>query len=80
MKILYLTLYKKWFDQIKSGFKTEEYRGKTPYWIKRLRGKTFDEVHFRNGYGRNAPLLKVKCLDIEEDTEVFIIKLGEITN
>jgi len=36
MKILHLTLKKKWFDMIASGEKPEEYREMKPYWIKRL--------------------------------------------
>jgi hypothetical protein len=36
MNELKLTLSKKWFDMIKSGEKTEEYREIKPYWIKRL--------------------------------------------
>lgn len=36
MKILHLTLKKKWFDMIASGEKTEEYREIKPYWWKRL--------------------------------------------
>src|SRR6478609_2178429 len=36
MKILHLTLKKKWFDMIASGEKKEEYRELKPYWAKRL--------------------------------------------
>lgn len=36
MKILYLTLNKKWFDLILSGEKTEEYREIKGYWAKRF--------------------------------------------
>ena len=36
MKILRLTLTKKWFDMIYSGEKLEEYREIKSYWIKRL--------------------------------------------
>ena len=35
-KILILPIKKEWFDKIKSGEKTEEYREIKPYWIKRL--------------------------------------------
>ncbi len=35
-KILHLTLKKKWFDLIKSGEKTTEYREIKDYWKKRL--------------------------------------------
>lgn len=36
MKILHLTLTKKWFDMILSGEKKEEYREITKYWKVRL--------------------------------------------
>lgn len=36
MKVLHLTLKKKWFDMIASGEKKEEYRELKEYWAKRL--------------------------------------------
>jgi hypothetical protein len=36
MKILYLTLKGKWYDDIESGYKSEEYREINPYWVNRL--------------------------------------------
>ncbi len=60
MKILRLTLKKKWFDLIASGSKTVEYREFKPYWEKRLSGKRFDEIHFRNGYAKDAPWMRVE--------------------
>jgi hypothetical protein len=36
MKVLHLTLKKKWFDMIASGEKKEEYREVKDYWINRL--------------------------------------------
>lgn len=36
MKILYLTLKGRWYDDIESGYKPEEYREIKPFWIKRL--------------------------------------------
>ena len=50
MRILHLTLKKKWFDMIASGEKREEYRELKPYWHKRLMDKTYDAIKFRNGY------------------------------
>ena len=38
MKVLHLTLKKKWFDMILSGRKKEEYRAVKGYWMKRLAG------------------------------------------
>jgi len=78
MKVLYLTLHKKWFDMIAGCEKTEEYRDRKPYWIKRLRGKRFDVIHFRNGYRPTSRIMMVECLGIEENGGEFVIKLGEI--
>jgi hypothetical protein len=36
MRILHLTLKKKWYDMIEAGIKLEEYREIKLYWIKRL--------------------------------------------
>lgn len=35
-KVLILTVSKQWFDLIKAGEKTEEYREIKPYWVTRL--------------------------------------------
>ena len=69
MKILYLTLGKKWFDMIQSGMKKEEYREVKPYWDKRLINrdsvdltsfKRFDVIRFSNGYSRNCQQMDVE--------------------
>lgn len=36
MRILHLTLKRKWFDRIACGDKKEEYRDIKPYWVNRL--------------------------------------------
>jgi hypothetical protein len=96
MRVLHLTLKKKWFDMIASGEKKEEYRDYKEYWRRRLliRGEAVDDmrlfhiVEFRNGYQKNAPKMRLKCLDIypgEGKPEwgatpgefYFVIKLGE---
>lgn len=72
MKVLHLTLKKKWFDMIASGVKKEEYREDKHYWRVRLTNfgagffnegfYNFDVVHFYNG---GAPSLKYPNLQIE---------------
>jgi hypothetical protein len=68
MKVLHLTLKKKWFDMIASGEKKEEYREIKMYWATRLQNgfvstygidrsacpdwKEYDYIHFKNGYNR----------------------------
>ena len=64
MKILHLTLKKNWFELIASGKKTTEYREYKLYWERRLLKKKFDEVHFRNGYSKNSPFMRVVCKGI----------------
>lgn len=48
--ILTLPLKGLYFDQIKAGTKTEEFRLCTPYWRKRLEGRTYDSVTITRGY------------------------------
>ncbi len=78
MRILHLTLKKRWFREIRDGKKTTEYRDFKPYWITRLEGKTFDEVHFRNGYREVSPFMRVQCLRIVIEDDKFAIRLGKI--
>ena len=81
MKILHLTLKKKWFDMIASGEKKEEYRETKDYWCKRFCNKEwfkheistleqaidkkYDVVTFKNGYSRNAPEITLECKGIK---------------
>ena len=88
LKPLNLTLKKKWFDLIASGKKTEEYREIKPYWTIRLidpkttEFKEFSEIIFKNGYSRDAPVMRVEFKGIKfgefEGKKVYVIKLGKI--
>ena len=49
-KALILNLKGEYFDQIKAGEKTEEYRLVKPYWTNRLEGKEYDKVIVLRGY------------------------------
>lgn len=50
MRTLTLSLKAVYFNQIKDGLKAEEYRLCTPYWAKRLEGKTYDQIVLTLGY------------------------------
>lgn len=50
MKDFTLPLNGIYFDQIKSGEKTEEYRLVTPYWVRRLEGRRYGRVILMRGY------------------------------
>jgi hypothetical protein len=50
MADLILPLNAKYFNQIKSGDKTEEYRLCNAYWRKRIEGKTYDRLILTLGY------------------------------
>lgn len=50
MRILTLPVKTVYFDQIKAGTKTQEFRLCTPFWRKRLEGRTFDFVVITKGY------------------------------
>jgi len=80
MKILHLNLYRKYFDEIANGIKTIEYRKRTDYWKKRIEGKEYDIIKFRNGYAKDAPVMLVeyKGFWVSSDFEENEIKLGKI--
>lgn len=50
MAILHLNLKAEYFDQIKAGVKQHEFRLQTPYWTRRLVGKTFEGIVLKKGY------------------------------
>lgn len=90
MSNLILPVKKKWFNLIKSGQKTEEYRLVNDYWKKRLVGKTYDRVIVTLGYPQKDDFdrrlvfiwggFEIKTIVHEEfgnrSIEVFSIKLG----
>jgi hypothetical protein len=87
MKILKLTLHRRWFDDIAAGIKKREYRSIKPHWSSRLLNcdgefRDYDEVWFTNGYGSTRPFMRVEFLGISyedyEDERCFSIALGEI--
>lgn len=57
--MIVLPIKRKWFDLVKLGTKTEEYREIKPYYDSRFKdfidNKT--SVMLRNGYSRNSPSL-----------------------
>ena len=79
-KVLHLNLYRKYFDQILKGEKTIEYRDITPYWSKRLEGKYYDVIQFRNGYRKDAPIMIVeyKGTIVDDLYGTYVIKLGNV--
>lgn len=91
MKILHLTLKKKWFDMILSGEKQDEYREIKPYWTKRLTGKKHTHIQFTNGYGKNRPSFIIEYVELWQGygltrwgapgiRKVYILSLGKIVN
>ncbi|HCR7628346.1 TPA: ASCH domain-containing protein, partial [Shigella sonnei] len=50
MKNLQLAVKSEYFDAMKRGEKTEEYRLVNDYWLKRLVGRDFDRLIITKGY------------------------------
>jgi hypothetical protein len=90
MQTLVLPVKGVYFDQIKAGTKPEENRLCTPYWRKRLEGRTYDAVTITKGYPARDNAERrltfpwrgytVKTITHEhfgpEPVEVFAIKVG----
>jgi hypothetical protein len=49
-RVLFLPLKAEYFDAIVSGEKRLEFRQATPYWVKRLDGRSFDVIEITKGY------------------------------
>jgi hypothetical protein len=45
-----LPLKREYFEAIRDGIKTEEYRLITPYWTKRIEGREYDNIILTLGY------------------------------
>lgn len=65
--VLVLHVKGKYFDQIKSGKKTEEYREFKPYWQKRLLGKAYAGVVIMKGYPKFSAMCSDNCIDFKWD-------------
>ncbi len=50
MADLVLPLKAVYFEEIRQGTKVEEFRERTPYWRRRIEGRTFDRVVLTKGY------------------------------
>lgn len=51
---LILPLNGVYFDQIAAGTKLEEYRLVTPFWRKRIEGRTYDRIVLTRGYPKEG--------------------------
>ena len=71
-------MYRKYFDQILKKEKTIEYRDITPYWSKRLEGRHYDVIKFRNGYRKDAPEMVVEYKGMYISDSEYAIVLGNI--
>lgn len=89
MAKLFMTIKREYFDEIKAGTKTEEYRLVKPHWINKLVGKEYTHIIFQNRYSTDAPRIEVEYLGYEiknitheffgdEEISVFALKLGQI--
>jgi hypothetical protein len=78
-QVLHLTLHREYFDAIAAAKKKTEYLDNFAHWRSRLLGRTYSEVHFRNGYAVNAPFMRVECLGHGKDRpNRFAIRLGKV--
>ena len=81
-RVLHLNLHREFFDLIEKGLKKTEYRECTPYWRRRLEGRDYDVIRFRNGYATKAPVMDVqyvtKGFRVVGGKKEYAIRLGKI--
>jgi len=77
---LHLTLHRRFFDEIVKGTKTIEYREIKPYWTKRIEGRRYNVIVFRNGYQPDAPTMVIEYKGYRTDKRNgrYCLKLGRI--
>jgi len=76
--VLHLNLYRTYFEQILAGEKLIEYRDVTPYWSKRLEGRSYDVIQFRNGYAKVAPIMIVTYEGFYLEDDHYCLPIGKI--
>ncbi len=80
--ILHLNLHREFFAQNAAGMKRIEYRSRTPDWRRRLEGRHYDAIQFRDGYASAAPEMLVKCFGVRRSGKGrhadYAIRLGRI--
>jgi hypothetical protein len=79
---LHLILNREPFAEIAAKKKRVEYRRRTPYWKKRLEGRHYDVIQFRNGYATKAPVMVVGYKKLRKVKKwggrYYAIELGRI--
>jgi hypothetical protein len=75
---LSLNLYREHFVAILDGTKKIEYREKTAFWDRRLKGKNYTHIRFGNGYAKAVPEMVVELKEIVEKKDKYELHLGKI--
>lgn len=80
--ILHLNLHREFFAQIAAKTKRIEYRDQSPHWRKRLEGRKYDAIQFRNGYATKAPEMLVEFRGLRRYGKgrkaYYAIRLGRV--
>lgn len=80
-KILNLVITKKWFDMIKSGEKTEEYREIKSFWLNRLLLiKNEDGEKYRKFNRRKFDGILIDAITIKQGIEIGTLKVAPFTH
>ena len=81
--VLKLPVNEYWYNLIKNGELTHDYREIKPYWVKGLEGKTYDVVEFYHWFKKEIPPMRFKFEWIKKgrlvnyNMDAYIIKFGE---
>ena len=69
--MLTLTIKTRWFNEILSGRKTEDFREIKKYYIDRFTNKEYTTIKLRAGYNTNSPALVADIVSITVETRHF---------
>lgn len=71
-KILHLNVDAKYWNQVKSGEKIDEFRLVNDFWKKRLLNKDFDLIHYKLGYPSSSDYDKILIFEFDGIKEITI--------
>jgi ASC-1-like (ASCH) protein len=81
-RVLQLNLHREFFAAIAARKKRIEYRDQTDYWKRRLEGRQYDVIRFRNGYATKAPEMLVEFRGLRRyrrgRNAYYAIRLGRV--
>lgn len=83
MLTLKIVIKGEYFDRIKAGSKSTEFRDVTPFWTSRLytkegKKRTYEKIEFINGYNKDARRMLTQYGGVSKKGKLYHISIGKM--